>query len=376
MPTPLRTLTIYPFLTVGVIVGALFAFLISHFSIPTLSGIFPLHGKGISPSYISFLYYWIGFYGLLFLLAYPNAQSLTKLVITTFVCSLLAGFPFYWSHYDSSSQFFLMLFSAYAINAFHIHYHSNHFQLSYQALFCAVWDTFVKLMMALFFTLLCWIILFSTATLFKLINIFFFSRLISTNWSNAWLTAILFNIGLYIPSKINSVVRNIRTVFLYICRYLFIPLAIIGIIFIAAFFIKNNQHLDTNTSTLLFIPFLCVIFLNGVYQDGLIEKPYPTFLMWICRLFLWVTPIFTLLALHNIYFSGYNNISEHGFNVHNFFYFLNTTLLLIYNLTYFVIALGWQKQWLKPIEHCNIVLAIIVIITAMITTQPWLIKLI
>jgi len=362
-----RPITIYPFLTVGLIAGALLAFLITHIS-ASPPGILSFPSPQFSYSYTPLLfYYWVSFYGVMFLLSLPSAQSLTRLIFITLIPSFIASLPYYWHAYNTGSQFFLILFSAYALNAFHINYEANGLHGNYSTLFHAVWDSFIKLFIALFFTLFCWIILYLCASLFNFIEIKFLSTLIEKNWFAVWASAFFVSVGLYIATHTESVVRNIRMVLFLICKYLFIPLAIISILFIVSLLIVIPQHHFTFKSESLFssIAFLSVLFLNGVYQDGLTEKPYPTFLLWICRVFIWITPIFTLLALYTVYFHGDNNIHEN----------INLSLLFIYNLVYAIIGFCRQKKsWFKGIERANVVLAILLIIVTMTTTMPLFVK--
>lgn len=366
-----QKISFYPFLAVGLIAGGLLALIVT--DIPhTFLAIFPTPKNGSPYALRYLLYYWIGLYGLMFLLAYPYARSLKRLCVMTLIPSVLASLPFYWGGSYSASQFFLMLLSAYALTAFHINDQANKFHCDYPTLFYAVWDTFVKLLIMLFFTLFCWLVLFLCAALFDFIGIHFFTQLIAKVWFDCWITAVFMSMGLYIATETAHVVQNIKSVLLLICKYLFIPLAIIGILFIVALVIKTSQHHITLTSQYLFstIGFLSALFLNGVYQDGLVGKPYPTVLLWICRIFIWMTPIFTLLAIYANYFNGYNNISTNGWNSDNFPFLFNLLLLLLYNVTYAIIALFPQKQWFKPIERANILLAIVLIAVTTITTHP------
>lgn len=369
-----RKFSIYPFLMVGFVAGALLAVLLS----PVFSysvGIFDY------TSVRDLFCFWIGFYALMFLLAYPNAQSLKKLIVGAVIPSLLASVPYYWSDYwdywsgyNVPSSFILLFFSAYALNAFHLNYQENGFHYAYQTLFYAVWDTFVKLLIALSFTLFCWLVLFLCAELFSTISVTFFNDLIAKLWFKVGSTTVFISIGLYIAAQTENIVRSVRMVLLIICQYLLIPLAIISILFIVMASIVAYQHHALFRDQFLFasIAFLCVLFLNGIYQDGLVKKLYPNFLLWICRVFLWITPLFTVVELV-IYCNTFNRISD-SFNSRDFPYLLNMVLLLMYNLSYAIIAMRKQKDWLKPIEWVNVALAIILIIVTFIVTNPIFIK--
>ena len=367
--TPTKSVqpSIFPFVIIGIIVGCAIATLIHH----------------QSKSYLTYM--WIGLYGLMFLLATQNAQSLLKLSFTTLIPSFFASIPFVWQlnhDYFYFSVTSLSMINAYALHAFHMNYEKNHFRIRYQTLFYAVWDTFVQLFIAFFFMLLCWAILSLCASLFMLLRIDFLKILIQKFWFDMLITSIFLSIGLFVAAKTKNVVCQIRVILLLICQYLFIPLSIIGIVFILTFvltltsshslFTQNNPA-DFNQILFLSIAFLCVIFLNGVYQDGTHNHPYPKLLLQLCKLFLWITPIFTLLALYVIYFQGNNSIANNGINLGNFFYFLSVVLLLIYNVTYVVTAtqkLGGSRDANLSFEKANIILAMILMTVTLATTNP------
>ena len=347
-----------PFLLVGLIAGASLAYLNQ------------LH----HPTYLP--YVWIIFYGLMFLIAYPCKRSLVLLLISTTVPSLLASIPFISELSLANmpvSVFFLGVISAYALNAFHIYFHQS--EKNYQTLFFAVWDTFIKLSIAFIFTLICWIILFLCSALFKIIGIGFFNTLLSRSWFEIGISAVFMSIGLYITTQTHHIIQSIRVILLLICQYLFVPLAMIGILFIITLIVKEIRHPQplSNEFTFLAIAFLSVFFTNGVYQSGLSENPYPAFLCWICRIFLWITPFFALMALYAIYQHGDHCICKTGLNRDNFFFLISAALVLVYSISYAVIALLGEKPYFRSIEKTNILLAIFLIFVTLITTNPWVI---
>ena len=372
-----RTLTIFPFLIVGIVAGALIAWLSQHIQWSFI-GPWWQPKKTMMPPLSALWMTIIGWYSFMFLIAYPLAQSVWRLMMSTLIASVFASLPYYYMlqipPYDAYS---FMLCSAFAWNAFNINYQMNRLSMVYTDLFYAVWDTIVKCLMALFFTLLCWIILAICAELFAWIHITSIYHLISSNWFIAWSTAVFMSVGIYIPSRFAHATRNIGISFLMqMCRYLFIPLAIISITFLIFFFISFIQkQVDINKPGLFFlISFLCVVFFNGVYQDGSNEKPYPFFLMVITRIFLVVTPIFTMLALYSITCVGMNNVKHYGLNLLNFYDVLNASMLLLYNLTYLISAIHGKPTWFKSIARYNIILAILLMVITLIATLPWVTK--
>ncbi|PIZ04063.1 MAG: hypothetical protein COY58_06230 [Gammaproteobacteria bacterium CG_4_10_14_0_8_um_filter_38_16] len=365
--TSTTKISVYPYVIVGLLAGALLSILIP----PDSFGILPYFPKNQTHLRL-FFYFWTGFYALMFLLAYTHKRSLIQLMLTTLLPSFLASLPLYWQIHYTTSQFFLFIFFVQALNAFHIHYQTQQFKWHYPTLFLAVWHTFVKLYIALIFTLLCGIVFALCGELFKIIGITFITLLLSKNWFIIYFTTIFMSIGLFITDQSNTLVAQNRSVLLLICKYLFIPLSVIGILFIITSVFVTIQHhaLPNSQAVFLSIAFFSALFLNAIYQDGTIENPYPRFLTGVYRIFIILTPVFSVLAIHALYFYGYNNIKTNGFNLSNASYLLNTLLLLTYNTSYAVIALLRRKNWLKSIESINIVLAIVMIMVTLIGAVP------
>lgn len=367
----IQKISVYPFLITGLLVSTLLAMLIPHRVFDFLPF---LPGVRAHASWRMIFYRWTSLYGIMFLLAYPNKKSLTKLILTTLVVSFIAMLPYHWGASYSFAQLILITTAAYALTAFHIHYQSNQLKWHYPTLFLAVWDSFIKLFTALCFILFCWIILLLCGTLFKLIGITFIDQLTNKNWFQVWFSTLMISIGLWIATQSTNAIFHVRSILFYICKYLFITVAIIGIFFIVAALIKTMQHDVTlnNLSAFLSFALLSIIFLNGVYRDGLSPLPYSTFFIMLCRIFLWLSPVFSGLALHALY---QYNIHLHGLTTQNFPYLICTLLLLTYNMSYAIIAFCPRKTWLKPIERINITLGFLLIITALITTNPAVLKL-
>lgn len=318
----------------------------------------------LSPSFSQLFSFWVGIYGLMLLFAYPHKRSAQQLILVPIIPSLLASLSYYWSVDMAFTPWSLVFFSAFALNAWQIQYQKNGFSISYSTLFHAVWDTFVKLCITGFFVLLCWIILLLCDELFKLIQINFIRTLINKKWFDIFVSGIFSSTGLYIASLSDKVIGHIRAILTLICRYLLIPLSIIGIVFIIFSTIATIQKhtLPTNYSSFMIIAFLSALFLNGTYQDGQTNNLYPRFLFWICRIFIWMTPIFSALALRTLYL--------HEFSASTFPDFLNASILLTYNIVYAIIAMGWQKPLFQPIEKANVVLSVLLIATTLLSTNP------
>lgn len=341
----------WPFIVIGCIGSALLAL---------------LSASGTPHTWLT---WWMGFYGLMLLLVPVNLHSLAKWNLTNIapiLLSLLASLPFYWTTSWAFAPFGILFFSALALNAWHIQYQKNRFAFSYSALFHAVWDSFIKLSITLFFVLLCWIIVLICNVLFKSIQITLIDTLIKKTWFDVFISGVFASAGLYIASISENVIYHVRTILIMICRYLLIPLSVIGILFILLTAIKiiQTHTLPRSRFEFLLMAFLSGLFLNGIYQDGKAQDYYPRFLFWLCRIFIWITPIFPLFALHTLYFRE--------FDIRTFSDIMNASVLLLYNTTYAVIAMGRQKPLFKPIEKANVMLSIILIAAALLSSNPWI----
>lgn len=318
----------------------------------------------------AFIIAWVKLYGLLFLLGYPYAQSCRQLIITTAIASFLASMPLYfWTSHKTLSQYNLILLSAYAINAFHIHYCANQWRTTYSTYFEAVWGTATKLLIAGIFMAACWAVLYLCGELFALIHFDAIKTLNQSRFFEIFATTFFISTGLFVASKVANIVRNIQQLVTLACQYLLIPLSIMGILFIFGSVITAAQYSITQSSqaALLGIAVLSVIFLNGYYRDGNSENNQHPALQWILRAFLWATPLFTLRALYVVYELDPNCIHLRGFNIGNASNFICVSLLLIYNIAYAIMAMSSKKIWFKHIEKINIILGVLLITVSTLT---------
>lgn len=328
-----------------------------------------LHHFSFFNNFVSIL---IGILGLLLALGRPYATVRWSTLFSLLICTMLITLPFYWLNIFTNqfSAMILALINAFAITAFYLHFLQKRFSLPYLILFHAVWDTFVNILIAALFSVLCWVILFLTGELFASIRILFLRTLFDKSWFEIASACFFVAMGLYVTTQLPRVTETVRAVLSRICYYLFIPLSAIGIVFLIAYAFSafsNTLHFRDGY-TFLSIAFLSTLFLNGLYQDGHVDRPYPTVLLWIARVFLWVTPIFSLLTLYTIYFPHPMTVYKTFDNV--FHYTINTFLLFAYNIAYAFFACKKQKPWMHGIEKSNIVLALVIIVITQLTINP------
>lgn len=350
--------TIRVFLIIGIICGGLLAYAPQYSNMP-------------SKFIVSIWDYWVGFFGITFLLVYQNKHCLYRLIFSSVIASFLSALPFAWQIplSGSLSVFLLCVANAYTINALHLKYSRN--QLVDNTSFDVLWDPACQLFIALCFALLCSAILYAWGELFAYINITFFQTLFKMPKFYIWAFALFFSMGLFITTQSNHFIQQYRFIVFTICRYLLPPLAIIGIVFvvsacIAFIFTPHTVSFASNRNFFfLYFSFFSALFFNGIYQTETSKNPYSPFLSWIIRIFLWIAPLFALL----VFYSVYRNVMI----AENFAYAVNILLLLLYNVSYAVINLRTPINWFT-LQRVNTILGIILILATLFSTNPWVIQ--
>jgi len=339
-----QNISFAPFLIAGLIAGVLLSVL--HYS-TNITSIFPS--------------LWASFYALFFLFAHSYERNKSILLVSTLLASLLAALPLAWQFQSLEnsintpfSAILLSLVSAYALNTFNMHYQANQFKFQYALLFYAVWDTFVHILVALFFASVCWFLIFITDLLFRFLNISLIDQLISKAWFSITSTVLYLSIGLWIAATANQVIRSIRMILLLICRYLMIPLSLIGIVFFMGLVFKGMQTTtEVPYSLSVLMSFLSIVFINGIYQAGQTPQPTSALYIGICRAYLYITPFFPLLVL--LFMVG------KPLNVSHFQFLISSLILLAYNIAYAVIAFRSKLFLSNAMEKINIVFVFILI---------------
>lgn len=359
-----RKLSITPFITIGLLVGLSLA-LLSYFNVDK-----------------SLPYVWISFFGIMFLLAFTTNDGLFKLTLSSLGFSFLAATPFFWLNSSSPTAILLPLINAYALNSFHIAWQKEGVKFQYPTLFYAVWDTFPKGFVTLFFTGLCLMVLQIWGLMFKLIGVDFFLYLFTRTWFVIASSALFAAIGLHISQQAAAVIRNLRYLLLKICQWLLPVMSFIGVLFIVSWLIvvAFSGKSSLNPHLLSLYSAFFIIFLNGVYQEGDIDKPYIKTLSRIVHLSVVILPVFMLIVLYTLIFSvsdlsymaslyQLNTVSLVGLNNFNFTFLLNTVILFFYSIVYAYIVIRRRTIWHRSLGQFNIVIAYTLIAVTLLSNN-------
>lgn len=348
-----------PFLVIGLLVAASLAFLKQQQVVNQL------------------IYVWIGFYGLMFLLAYPSANSLVRLCVVTPVFSYFASVPIVWqlqNNYIPFTAFLVILANACAWNAFHVAYQENQRTLAYESLFSAVYDAVIKLIVACFFAGICWFIIILWGNLFESLGIHFFARLFAKNWFGIGSASFFFAVGLLIATQTHLIVHYAKMISALIMYYLFPVLAVIGIAFLASagvVFLTKNSAMTLAPNSFLLLALLSVVFANGVFfQPEQMKNPYAPVLRWVLIIFLMITPIFTAIALYHII----QTIFKHGLHFAILSELVTAVLLFLYNVCYAYLMVLSESRWFSCVKKINISLAIFLMLLSFAAYNPWIME--
>src|SRR3989338_4618595 len=246
-------------------------------------GMFGVNVKANAGTFIPLLLNtWVFLYAAFFFFAYPFAQSITRLLFITLIPSFLAALPFAWQanahlYVVASGTSTLSFLSAFALNAFHIHYQANGVHHHYRTLFFAVWNTIVQFIITVLFLILCLIIFYLLSSLFTSIGMNFLSELLNKGWFLVWIGMFLFSVSMLITTKTQKMVEQTCAIVITICKYLFPVLSVIGIIFLIAIlftYFFTHHAIKFTSASYATLAFISAFFLNAIYQDGTIENPY------------------------------------------------------------------------------------------------------
>lgn len=349
------TISKTPCLITGLIIGGLLALLEAYH----------IH------AHLPFL--WVGIFGILFLLGINDQKNKVTFTLATLVASFFISVP-YISLIDKPlyyfSPFILVCFNAILITAFYLYFLQSCFIKNEKSLLNNVLSSFSTVLITAIFTGICWVILILSGMLFAQAKILLLNQLVAHNAFIWFVLSVFASLGFYINYK-NAVLRQGIIHFIYfVSRYLFIPLSVVAIIFVILAIVTRT--LDFHGNYYLFIAFLSAVFINGSYSDNH-YSPFKNTMQIITKIFLLITPIFSILALISAIKTGKGTTPE-AFQSY-LTYLASVSILLLFNLTYAGIACTNTKNWRILLAKTNRILAWILIVTTLLTINPLLLHL-
>ena len=276
-----------------------------------------------------------------------------------------AGLAFYgaWQGVDADRMPDFPVFAAIAAGLFIAHHLIQPAQVErrwvarYPAYFDITWMHGVQLALSAAFTGAFWILLFLGASLFKLIGIDAFQKLISEEAFAFPATTVMFAAAVQLTDVRSTLVRGVRTVALTLLAWLLPLMTLIAAGFLASLPFTGLEPLwKTKAATALLLTAAAhlIVLINAAYQDG--EDAPPVVLKWAARLAgLLLVPI-SVLAAYGLAL----RIGQYGLTPERVFAAAFVLIAAGYALGYTIAAVR-PGAWMKALERTNIVQAFVAI---------------
>lgn len=239
----------------------------------------------------------------------------------------------------------------------------------YPELFAHAWQNALTLLVAAFFTGLCWAVLGLWAGLFKLIGVDLFAD-IFTDTAFAYLATGLFGgLGVLVGRSQSRPVQIMRRLLIAIFTGLFPLLAVIAVLFVVTLPFTGLEPLwGTRSAAMVLMSLVAgmVVFANAVYQDGDEPPPYPRLLRFVAAAGLVVLPVFAVLALTALGL----RVAQYGWTVDRIWGAVAAALLSIHAFGYAWAALDWRGRWLARLEPVNVTAALAGLVLVVLVNSP------
>ncbi|ALL14739.1 DUF4153 domain-containing protein [Caulobacter henricii] len=228
---------------------------------------------------------------------------------------------------------------------------------AYPAYFDITWMHGVQLALSVAFTGAFWILLFLGSSLFKLIGIEAFQKLISEEAFAYPATTVMFAAAVQLTDVRSTLVRGVRTVALTLLAWLLPLMTLIAAGFLASLPFTGLEPLwKTKAATALLLTAAAhlIVLINAAYQDG--EDAPHLVLKWAARIAgLLLVPI-SLLAAYGLAL----RIGQYGLTPERVFAAAFVVIAAGYALGYTIAAVR-PGAWMKALERTNIAQAFVAI---------------
>lgn len=242
------------------------------------------------------------------------------------------------------------------------------FIASYKTHFDVAWKQSVQLVLSLAFTGVFWAALFLGASLFELIKLDFFRKLIEERWFWIPVTAMVFSAAVHITDMRIGLVRGARTLGLLLLSWLLPVLTLIVIAFLVALAFTGLAPLwaTGHAGALLLISAGgLVLLVNAAYHDGTPEHLPVIILRLAGRVAaILLTPL-VCLAIYALYL----RINQYGWSPDRIDA-VGCTLIAAFYAGGYALAAIRPGPWLKHIELWNFYSALVVLVILLVLLSP------
>lgn len=340
------------------------------------------------------LHYWphgqpewlFAFYSVMFIwpimlllgLAQNNGRAMVKVTLPFTLLSGLLGY--YVGHQVTPIEhirFNALLFSfvlTMAIATFKALMYSQQWargeRVTYSALFLWSWRNFLTLSLALLFAGSFWLLLMLWASLFKAINIDFFSDLFEQRWFYYPAIALANGFGIIIFRKLTHIIDTITRLQQALIKFLLVLLSLVSLLFLGALPFTGLEPLweSGGSSLILWMQALILFFVNAVYQDEPDNWPYSVWLHRFIYISIAILPVYSLISFYGLSL----RIDQYGWSLSRFWAYLIWFLLALFAIGYVWGIAKYRDSWTHQLSRTNVAIGLVVLVVMLSVNSPLL----
>jgi MFS family permease len=239
----------------------------------------------------------------------------------------------------------------------------------YQDLYRHSWDNFFVLLVAGMLTGAYWLLIVLWVMLFKMVGITLFEQCFFTPFF-AWLTLpVVFSLGIHIGLIHDRIITTLRQIVHSLCGWLMPLAAVITLLFGVSLPFTGLQPVwDTGYSTPILLCLLGtnILLLNGIFQDGSKNMPYPRPLLRLVEGAILLMPVFSLIGVY----STFLRIEQYGLTPKRIYLALLLLVACCYSFAYAVAVIRRTKIWMQTMQPANTAIALFICLCIVLIHSP------
>jgi len=239
----------------------------------------------------------------------------------------------------------------------------------YPELFEHAWQNGLTALLVLPFVGLCWAVLLLWGQLFALVKLEFFRELFREDAFIYLATGAMAGLGVLVARTQHRPLQILRQVVFAVFKGLLPLVAFIALLFVLSLPFTGLQPLwETRSAAalLMALALVLVCFANAVFQDGLVQAPYPTALRRLVEAGLLTLPVYALLALYAIAL----RVHQYGWTIDRVYAALLGVVVAAHAFSYAYGALRRSTHWLQALTTVNLRLSWLVMVLIVLVNTP------
>jgi hypothetical protein len=243
-------------------------------------------------------------------------------------------------------------------------------RVTYSALFLWSWRNFLTLSLALLFAGSFWLLLMLWASLFKAINIDFFSDLFEQRWFYYPAIALANGFGIIIFRKLTHIIDTITRLQQALIKFLLVLLSLVSLLFLGALPFTGLEPLweSGGSSLILWMQALILFFVNAVYQDEPDNWPYSVWLHRFIYISIAILPVYSLISFYGLSL----RIDQYGWSLSRFWAYLIWFLLALFAIGYVWGIAKYRDSWTHQLSRTNVAIGLVVLLVMLSVNSPLL----